>query len=98
MPLEKSAEVIVGRLVRAEGPNRTQGTGTTFWMKEREPEKKIEISEVDLRGGGRKLPKARVNGSNLLGIEAQPAPGQPDLIEKMLERGNMQIGRASWRE
>jgi RNA-directed DNA polymerase len=58
-------------------------------MKEREPEKKIEISEVDLRGGGRKLPKARVNGSNLLGIEAQPAPGQPDLIEKMLERGNM---------
>jgi hypothetical protein len=78
MPLEKSAEVIVGRLVRAEGPNRTQGTGTTFWMKEREPEKKIEISEVDLRGGGRKLPKARANGSNLLGIEAQPAPGQPD--------------------
>jgi RNA-directed DNA polymerase len=58
-------------------------------MKEREPEKKIEISEVDLRGGGRKLPKARANGSNLLGMEAQPAPGQPDLIEKMLERGNL---------
>src|ERR1022692_994592 len=89
MPLEKSAEVIVGRLVRAEGPNRTHGTGTSFLMKEREPEKKIEISEVDLRGGGRKLPKARANGSNLLGMEAQPAPGQPDLIEKMLERGNL---------
>ena len=58
-------------------------------MKEREPEKKIEISEVDLRGSGRKLPKARANGTNLLGMEAQPAPGQPDLIEKMLERGNL---------
>ncbi len=58
-------------------------------MKEREPEKKIEISEVDLRGGGRKLPKARASGSNLSGAEAQPAPRQPDLIEKMLERDNL---------
>lgn len=58
-------------------------------MKEREPEKTIEISEVDLRGSGRKPRKAQVSGSNLSGIEAQPAPGQPDLIGKMLERGNM---------
>src|SRR5215831_1384975 len=58
-------------------------------MKEREPEKKIEISEVDLRGSGRKLRKVQVSGSSLSGAEAQPAPGKPDLIEKMLERGNM---------
>jgi RNA-directed DNA polymerase len=58
-------------------------------MKEREPEKKIEISEADLRGSGRKLRKAQVSGSNLLGTEAQPVPRQPDLIEKMLERGNL---------
>jgi group II intron reverse transcriptase/maturase len=58
-------------------------------MKEREPEKKIEISEVDLRGGGRKPSQAQFSGSNLSGAEAQPAPGQPDLIEKMLEGGNL---------
>lgn len=58
-------------------------------MKEREPEKKIETSEADLRGGGRKLHKAQVSGSNLLGTEAQPVPRQPELIEKMLERGNL---------
>ena len=89
MPSEKSAEVIVSRLVRAEGPNTTHGTGTSFLMKEREPEKKIETSEADLRGSGRKLRKAQVSGSNLLGTEAQPVPRQPDLIEKMLERGNL---------
>jgi RNA-directed DNA polymerase len=58
-------------------------------MKEREPEKKIEISEVDLRSSGRRLRKAQVSGSSLSGSEVQPAPGKPDLIEKMLERGNM---------
>jgi RNA-directed DNA polymerase len=58
-------------------------------MKEREPEEKIEISEADLRGSGRKLRKAQVSGSNLLGTEAQPVSRQPDLIEKMLERGNL---------
>jgi group II intron reverse transcriptase/maturase len=89
MESEKSAEVIVSRLVKAEGPNTTHGTGASTLRKEREPEKKIEISEVDLRGSGRKLRKAQVSGSNLSGNEAQPAPGQPDLIEKMLERGNM---------
>ena len=58
-------------------------------MKEREPEKTIEISEVDLRDSGRKLRKAQVGGASLSGREAQPAHGKPDLIEKMLERGNM---------
>ena len=58
-------------------------------MKGREPEKKIETSEADLRGSGRKPRMARSSGSNLLGNEAQPAPRQPELIEMMLERGNM---------
>lgn len=89
MPPEKSAEVIVGRLVRAEGPNTTHGAGTSTLMKGREPEKKIEISEVDLRGSGRKLRTAHVSGSNLSGDEGPPALRQPDLIETMLERGNM---------
>jgi len=86
---EKSAKVIVGRLEMAEGPNRTHGTGTASLMKEREPEKKSEMSEVDLRVGGRKPPEAQFNGSNLSGNEAQPDPRQPDLVEKMLERGNL---------
>jgi RNA-directed DNA polymerase len=89
MKSEKSAEVIVSRLDGAEGPNTTHGTGTSSLMKEREPEKKLEVSEVDLRGSGRKPRKAQVSGSNLSGIEAQPAPRQPELIERMLERGNM---------
>jgi RNA-directed DNA polymerase len=58
-------------------------------MKEREPEKKIETSEVDLRGSRRKLRRALGSGSNLSGTPAQPDPGQPDLIEQMLERGNL---------
>jgi RNA-directed DNA polymerase len=58
-------------------------------MKEGAPEKKIEISEVDLRGSGRKLRMARVSGANLLGTSEQTEPGKPDLIEKMLERGNL---------
>lgn len=58
-------------------------------MKEREPEKKIETSEADLRGSGRKLPKTQECGSSLSGMEGPPAPRQPGLIEKMLERGNL---------
>lgn len=58
-------------------------------MKEREPEKTIEISEVDLRGSSRKLRKAHVSGASLSGTEESPAPRQPDLIETMLERGNL---------
>ena len=61
-------------------------------MRDGEPEKKIETSEADLRGSGRKLRKAQVSGSNLLGTEAQPVPRQPELIEKMLERGNLLKG------
>ena len=89
MKLEKSAEVIVGRL---DGPkDRTQehGTEALSLMKEREPEKKIEISEVDLRGSGQKLRRAQVSGSSLSGKEAQTDPRKPELIERMLERGNM---------
>jgi hypothetical protein len=58
-------------------------------MKERAPEKKIETSEVDLRGSGRKLWKARASGANLLGTSEQTDPRKPSLIEKMLERGNL---------
>jgi RNA-directed DNA polymerase len=53
------------------------------------PEKKIEISEADLRGSGRKLRKERVSGANLSGTSEQTDPRKPDLIEKMLERGNL---------
>ena len=58
-------------------------------MKERAPEKTTEISEVDLHGSGRKLRRVRVSGANLSGAKADPNPGEPDLIEKMLERGNL---------
>ena len=89
MKPEKSAEVIVGRLVGAEGPNTTPESGTSSLMKERAPEKTTETSEVDLHGSGRKRRRVRVSGASLSGAEADPNLGQPDLIEKMLERGNL---------
>ena len=53
------------------------------------PEKKIEISEVDLHGGSRKLRRGRISGANFPGTEGQTDPRKPDLIETMLERGNL---------
>ena len=58
-------------------------------MRDAEPEKKIEISEADQRGQGRKPEAAQVSGSNFPGGKEQIGPKQPDLIERMLERGNM---------
>ena len=47
------------------------------------------MSEADLRGHGRKPEAARVGGSNFPGGEEQSGSREPDLIERMLERGNM---------
>ena len=58
-------------------------------MRDGEPEKKIEISEADQRGQGRKPEAALGSGSNFPGNEEQAGPKQPDLIERMLERGNL---------
>jgi RNA-directed DNA polymerase len=58
-------------------------------MGEAAPEKKIEISEVDLHGGSRKLQRVPVSGANSPGTEEQADPGKSDLIETMLERGNL---------
>ena len=58
-------------------------------MREAEPEKKIEIAEADQRGQGRKPEAAQASGSNFPGNKEQTGPKQPDLIERMLERGNM---------
>ncbi len=58
-------------------------------MRDGEPEKKIERSEADLRGEGRKPEAAQASGSNFPGNKAPTGPKEPDLIERMLERGNM---------
>jgi RNA-directed DNA polymerase len=58
-------------------------------MRDVEPEKKIEISEADQRGQGRKPEAAQASGSNFPGHKAQAGPQEPDLIERMLERGNL---------
>lgn len=58
-------------------------------MRDGEPEKKIEISEADQRGQGRKPEAAQVSGANFPGSKEQTGPKQPDLIERMLERGNL---------
>ena len=58
-------------------------------MRDGEPEKKIEISEADQRGQGRKPEAAQGSGSNFPGTKEQTGPKQPDLIERMLERGNL---------
>jgi len=58
-------------------------------MREAEPEKKIEISEADQRSQGRKPEAAQVSGSIFPGRKESTGPKQPDLIERMLERGNL---------
>src|SRR5690348_12279269 len=58
-------------------------------MRDAEPEKKIEISAADQGGQGRKPEAAQVSGSNFPGSKEQTGPKQPDLIERMLERGNL---------
>jgi RNA-directed DNA polymerase len=58
-------------------------------MRDGEPEKKIEISKADQRGQGRKPEAAQVSGSNFPGAKEQTGPQRPDLIERMLERGNL---------
>jgi RNA-directed DNA polymerase len=60
-----------------------------FPMREVEPEKKIERSEADPRGQGRKPEAAQASGSNFPGRKERAGPKQPDLIERMLERGNL---------
>lgn len=58
-------------------------------MRAAAPEKTIEISEVDLHGGSRKLRRVRASGANSPGTGDQTEPRKPDLIETMLERGNL---------
>jgi RNA-directed DNA polymerase len=58
-------------------------------MRDGEPEKKIEISEADQRGQGRKPEAAQASGSNFPGRKESTGPKQPDLIERMIERGNL---------
>lgn len=58
-------------------------------MRDAEPEKRTETSEADQRGQGRKLKAALASGSNFPGCEESTDPKQPDLIERMLERGSM---------
>jgi RNA-directed DNA polymerase len=60
-----------------------------FPMRDGEPEKKTETSEADLRGQGRKPKVARASGSNFPGNKEQTGSKEPDLIERMLERGNL---------
>lgn len=58
-------------------------------MKGREPEKKIETPEVDLRVPDRKPEVAQPSGSNFPGNKGSIESTQPSLIERMLERGDM---------
>jgi RNA-directed DNA polymerase len=58
-------------------------------MRDAEPEKKIVTSEADQRGPGRKPEATRASGSNSPGNKVQSGPKPTDLIERMLERGNM---------
>ena len=58
-------------------------------MRDGEPEKKIEISEVDLHAGSRKLKAQQMGGSNSPGIGDRTGLREPELIERMLGRDNM---------
>ena len=58
-------------------------------MRDREPEKKIETSEAEQRGQGRKPEATQPSGSSSPGTQGQAGPKPADLIERMLERGNL---------
>jgi RNA-directed DNA polymerase len=58
-------------------------------MRDGEPEKKIEISEVDLHASSRKLKAQPMGGSNSPGIEDRTGLREPELIERMLGRDNL---------
>jgi RNA-directed DNA polymerase len=58
-------------------------------MREGEPEKKIEISKADQHASGRNPKAVKASGSNFPGREEQAEPTVTNLIERMLERGNM---------
>jgi RNA-directed DNA polymerase len=58
-------------------------------MRAGEPEKKIEISKARVNANGRKPEAVQASGSNSPGGEDLTEPRKPDLIERMLERGNM---------
>lgn len=72
-----------------KGRTERQERKPWFSMGEAAPERTIEISEVDLHGGSRRLRRAQVSGANSPGTEEQTDPRKPDLIETMLERGNL---------
>jgi RNA-directed DNA polymerase len=44
---------------------------------------------AEQRGQGRKPEAAQASGSNFPGHKEQAGPKEPDLIERMIERGNM---------
>jgi len=52
-------------------------------MREIAPEKKIETSEANQRGEGRKPEAASVGGANFPGNKAATGPEPEDLIERM---------------
>lgn len=58
-------------------------------MKDGEPEKKIETSEANQRGSGRKPEVALASGSNFPENKEPAEPEPEDLIERMFERGNL---------
>jgi len=58
-------------------------------MRDGEPEKKIEKSKADPRGQGRKPEATRESGANSPGTGAATEPQPRDIIERMLERGNL---------
>ena len=65
-------------------------------MRAAAPEKTIETSEVDLHGSSRKLRARRASGANSPGAEEATDPRKPDLIETMLERGNLFLLCRRW--
>lgn len=58
-------------------------------MRSGAPEKKAEMSEADTRQNGRKPSRTPVSGAKSPGNGGKTGLRQPDLIEMMLERGNM---------
>jgi retron-type reverse transcriptase len=58
-------------------------------MRAAAPEKTIETSEDDLHGSSRKLRARRGSGANSPGAGEATDPRKPDLIETMLEGGNL---------
>ena len=92
---QKSAEGIVGRLDRTEGPNTEQGEGIQASMTRETQTSMAEMPETDAGGSRRKRRDSASGASNVTAERERADPDEQRMMEEVVERENM---RAAYRQ